>query len=92
MNEGVRAEALTENEKFVQFERMQSYVVPAGKKHQIVHNQGQEDIGIAISSNCRADFRKHKSKTVYWYTEPYAYITLAPMENHGITIDLSHLV
>jgi len=92
MNEGVRKQDLTENEEYVEFERMASYAVPAGKKHQIVHNENQDDIGIAVSRNGRVDFRKRESKMVYWFTWPYAYRVEVPMESQGPTIDLSHLV
>lgn len=92
MNEGVNLENLTKEETIVKFERMQSYIVPAGGKHQIVHNESQEDIAIAISKNGRKDFRKYDTKKVYWYTNPYAYVTMVPMTSQGIAIDLSHLV
>lgn len=92
MKEGVRKESLTRYEKFVEFERMASYVVPQWGKHQIVHNEKEDDIGIAISRNGRADFRKHRRKKVYWYTGPYAYRVEVPMKSQGITVDLSHLV
>ncbi|MEK6885584.1 MAG: hypothetical protein AABX17_01305 [Nanoarchaeota archaeon] len=92
MNEGIKAKHLTEKEKFIKFERMSSYVIPAGGKHQIVHNDGQEDIGIAVSNNGRQDFRQFNESKVYWFTQPYAYVVSSPMKSQGIVIDLSHLV
>ncbi len=65
MNEGVRIEHLTSEEKFVRFKHMRSYIVPRRKRHQIVHNQEQEDIGIAVSRNGRKDFRKYDEQKVY---------------------------
>lgn len=92
MNEGVRIKDLTGYERFIRFKHKQSYVVPAGQKHQIVHNKKQDDIGIAVSRNGRKDFRQCKENRVYWFTGPYAYITEVPMTSQGITIDLSRLV
>lgn len=92
MNKGIQKENLKEDEHYFEFQRMASYVVPAEGKHEIVHNERQEDIGIAISKNGRTDFRKFKTKRIYWYTGPYAYIAEVPMTSQGITIDLSHLV
>lgn len=92
MNEGVHVKHLTYKERFVRFKRMQSYIVPAGGRHQIVHNQRQDDIGIAVSKNGRRDFRKYDENIVYWYTKPYAYVTSVPMKSQGIAVDLSHLV
>lgn len=92
MNEGIRIKYLTKKEKFVRFKRLQSYIVPAGGKHQIIHNDRQEDIGIAISKNGRKDFRKYDDNKVYWYAQPYAYVTYVPMKSQGIVIDLSRLV
>jgi hypothetical protein len=92
MNEGIYESGMRKDEKFVRFESMQSYVVPAGKRHQIVHNKTKNDIGIAISPNGRKDFRKHDKETVYFYTGPYAYKTTKPISSYGITVDLSRLV
>jgi hypothetical protein len=92
MKEGVLKKVLTPEEKFVKFERMQSYVVPAGKRHQIIHNKKKDDVGIAVSSNGRKDFRQYETEKVYWFTGPYAYVTSKPMDSLGISVDLSRLV
>jgi len=92
MNEGIYENGIRKDEKFVRFKSMQSYVVPARQRHQIVHNEDGRDIGIAVSSNGRRDFRRCKKTMVYFYTGPYAYRATEPISSYGATIDLSKLV
>ena len=92
MNKGISEQDLTEHEIIIAFKRMQSYVVPAGMKHQIVHNSQREDVGIAISTNGSKGFRRKRAEVVYWFTGPYAYVASVPMMSQGITINLDSLV
>ena len=89
MNEGISRDALTEKEEFIKFEAGRTYVVPAHKKHQIIHDADMNDIGIAIARNGRKDFRDFDNRVCYWYTGPYAYIVISPV---GESVDLSRIV
>ncbi len=74
MYEGISIDTLTEDEEFVRFEHRKNYIVPAGKKHQIVHDKDNNDIGIAFSRNGRTDFRCFDKQIIYWFGNPYAYV------------------
>lgn len=87
MNTRINLDNLVGHETFVRFERMNSYVVPAGVRHQIVIDGRGADIGIAISHNGREDFRVNPSETVYWYGGPHAYIVDVPL-SFGKTVKL----
>lgn len=87
MNERINIDCLTKDEIFINFERMNSYVVRAGLAHQIVNDKTGTDRGIAVSINGRKDFRKLEEDVVYFYTEPHTYVASQPMP-YGKTIKI----
>jgi len=76
MQEGITLEELSEVERvsFIKFEQGKSYAIPAKRKHQIVHDQNQNDIGLVFSNNGREEFRNYESERIYLFTSPYAWI------------------
>lgn len=79
MDKRISLESLTKKEKFFRFQRMNNYVIPAGIKYQIVQNEKGTDVGIAISTNGRKDFRMEDQEIIYWYASPYLYRVSSPL-------------
>lgn len=95
MNEGIFVESLTGKEKIQRIRKRTSYIIPAGKRHQIIHgkDKNQSDIGIAFSKNGREDFRCYDYEEVYVkFNGPYAYGAFEPVRSLGFVVDLSRLV